>query len=97
MSLSMRIGKQANLNQGHRNRGIAPGLELASINGDCCYAFYTFGPLASLFVVLKLTPKKDFWAVVIGPRSVNQPAVVFHSGARTRWWHANTVWWEPML
>src|SRR5690349_20741680 len=97
MPLSMGIGKQANLNQGHWNRGITPWLELASIDGDCRYAFNTFGPLASLFVVLKLTTKKNFWAVVIALCSMNQPAFVFYSGARTRRRHANTGGWEPVL
>ena len=81
----MRIGKKADLDQGDRNRGIAPGLQLAAINGERGDPLDAFSPLARLFMIGKLASKgvnRGFVCtrLIYG----GQPAIKFNAGTGAR-------------
>ena len=81
----MRVGKETNLNEGNRNRRIAPGLQLAAIDRQRRDPLDTLGPLASLLMIGKLAPKgKHRGNVRARPIYRSQPAVKFDTGTCTR-------------
>src|SRR2546428_14036992 len=80
----MRVGKETNLNEGNRNRRIAPGLQLAAIDRQRRDPIETLGPLASLFMIGKLAPKGKHGGNVRARLIYrSQPGVKFEPGKWT--------------
>ncbi len=90
-ALGMGIGEETDLNERHRNRGIAPGLQLAAVNGKRGYTFDALSPLTRLLMIGKFAPEWEKRAVIGAVGGIDQPAVKFYAGTRSRWLHTCTV------
>lgn len=55
----MGVGEEAYLDQRNRDGGVAPGLQLAAINGQRGDAFDALRPLSRLLMVGELAPKGE--------------------------------------
>src|SRR3954467_6254792 len=79
----MVVDEETDLDQRDRDRGVAPGLELASIDSDGSNAFDTLSPLPCLLMVSEIASKGKEGSVIIVMSGIDQPAIEFNAGTST--------------
>src|SRR5947209_4267651 len=94
--MHVRIDKEANLNEGNRNRCIAPGQQLATVNGNRGDTFNALCPLSRLLMVRKLTSEREDRHTIAMLSSIDQPAIKLNTRTRPRRLSA-VCWWEHIL